>query len=148
MFPSCKWENSKVEKFSRNQGTAQLRREEDPENAPKCLIGPSYSLDNCPFICKVLYMKTSIQLRNKDIPFTVGSFSSKIGALQCCQTINQISNRLHIKVSSHFHHSHINQNVNCNMKYIFCYYDILSFITYAPCCNVFIKGAKFEILPK
>ena len=22
-------------------GTAQLRREEDPENAPKCLIGPS-----------------------------------------------------------------------------------------------------------
>ena len=34
------------------------------------------------------------------------------------------------------------------MKYMFCYYDILSFITYAPCCNVFIKGAKFEILPK
>ena len=46
-------------------GTAQLRHEEESENARECLIVPKYSLDNCPFICKVLFMKTSIQLRNK-----------------------------------------------------------------------------------
>ena len=60
-----KYENLIAKHNTITRNTAQLRREEDPENAPKCLIGPSYSLDNCPFICKVLYMKTSIQLRNK-----------------------------------------------------------------------------------
>ena len=27
-------------------------------------------------------------------------------------------------------------------------YGFVSFMTYAPCCNVIMKGAKFEILPK
>ena len=36
--------------------TAQLRRDEEPGNAPKPLIVPSYNLNKCPFICKELYM--------------------------------------------------------------------------------------------
>ena len=63
------WDNVQMMSASAGEGiniiTAQLRREEDPGNARKPLTVPSYNLDNCPFICKVLFMKTSIQLRNK-----------------------------------------------------------------------------------
>ena len=39
-------------------------------------------------------------------------------SLQCCQTINEISIRLHKKVSPHYLHSHIDQDGNDNMKLI------------------------------
>ena len=54
----------------------------------------------------------------RDIPFTVGLSSLNFCALQCCQTMNQISIRLHMKASPRYLHSHINQDGNVNMKLI------------------------------
>ena len=54
-----------------------------------------------------------------DIPFILGVSSLNIGSSQCCQTINQISNKLHIKLSPQFFQLHINQNWKYNMKCIF-----------------------------
>ena len=70
-------------------------------------------------------------------------------SLQCCQTINQISNRLHMKVSTHYLHSQINWDGKYNMKFmLFIWFSYHLLVTYAPCCHVILKGAKFEILPK
>ena len=84
----------------------------------------------------------------RDIPFIVGVSSLKFCALQCCQTINEISIRLHKKVSPHYLHSHINQDGNDNMKLILFIWSSFKFVTYVPCCNVIMNGAKFEILLK
>ena len=59
LFAICWWHYRQRERdlhlvwhsADRSSFTAQLRREEQPRNAPKPLTVPSYNLDNCPFIC-------------------------------------------------------------------------------------------------
>ena len=54
----------------------------------------------------------------RDSPFIIEVSSLKKPSLQCCQTINQTYNKLHMKVSTHFLHSHINSDGKYNMNFM------------------------------
>ena len=53
-----------------------------------------------------------------------------------------------MKVSTHFLHSQTYWDGKYIMKFMLFTWFYYVLITYAPCCNVNLKGAKFEILPK